>query len=183
MKKCKRCLLTKNEDCFHKRKAGKDGLNAWCKSCVKIDNDSRKGKYINREKEYRKAYSSKPEVKERNRQRYIKDKDKIRDRTNEYYWSIQGQISRYLKSSRKRNLTWELNQSELETFYESICTYCGESYKGLGIDRVDNNIGYIISNCVPCCSTCNFMKRALSKNEFILKIQKIWENIEKWRGI
>ena len=45
-----------------------------------------------------------------------------------------------------------------------------------GIDRVSNNIGYIESNCVPCCETCNFMKGTRELNEFLAQIEKIFKN-------
>lgn len=183
MKTCTRCKQTKDYIEFNKRKTGKDGLNAWCKSCVKIDNQSRKGRYKEREKEYRKTYSQKPDVKERRKQQYQRDKEQIRLRTQEHYWSLNGQINQYIKSAKKRNLNWDLTQEDCKKYYNTNCTYCGEYYKGLGIDRVDNNIGYDFENSVPCCFICNTMKRTLSKEEFILKIQKIWENIENWREI
>lgn len=43
-----------------------------------------------------------------------------------------------------------------------------------GIDRVDNSVGYVLSNCVPCCSTCNRMKGTMSSEEFKEKIKLIY---------
>lgn len=44
-----------------------------------------------------------------------------------------------------------------------------------GIDRVDSDIsiGYTISNCVPCCTTCNKMKNNYDKDHFLSHIKKI----------
>ncbi len=42
-----------------------------------------------------------------------------------------------------------------------------------GIDRINNNKGYIIENCVPCCKRCNLMKSVLSEKEFYAHIEKI----------
>lgn len=36
-----------------------------------------------------------------------------------------------------------------------------------GIDRIDSNKGYDISNCVPCCSQCNYSKLDYTEEEFI----------------
>jgi hypothetical protein len=63
------------------------------------------------------------------------------------------------------------------------CTYCGRppsreyltkyrdgsSYSMYvsGIDRINNELGYISGNIVPCCSKCNFMKLDLTLDEFI----------------
>jgi hypothetical protein len=35
------------------------------------------------------------------------------------------------------------------------------------IDRVDNSLGYVIGNCVPCCKLCNSMKSNLPKKTFL----------------
>lgn len=42
-----------------------------------------------------------------------------------------------------------------------------------GIDRVDNSVGYTIENCVPCCTSCNFMKGKMTKDDFIEKVSQI----------
>lgn len=36
-----------------------------------------------------------------------------------------------------------------------------------GIDRKDNNLGYVLSNCVPACEMCNFAKRDIPYEEFM----------------
>jgi hypothetical protein len=42
-----------------------------------------------------------------------------------------------------------------------------------GIDRVDNSKGYIIENCVSCCSLCNAMKKDNTKDVFLDHVEKI----------
>lgn len=42
-----------------------------------------------------------------------------------------------------------------------------------GIDRVDNNVGYTIDNCVPCCSICNRMKGDMSTDDFLAHVKRI----------
>ncbi len=37
-----------------------------------------------------------------------------------------------------------------------------------GLDRSDNSSGYSVINCTSCCQLCNFIKRTLNKNEFLL---------------
>ncbi len=44
-----------------------------------------------------------------------------------------------------------------------------------GIDRVDNLTGYTAENSIACCTVCNSMKSALSKNEFLIHIKRITE--------
>lgn len=42
-----------------------------------------------------------------------------------------------------------------------------------GVDRVDNKIGYLEDNCVPCCRTCNYMKKNMDIASFIRKCTEI----------
>ncbi len=51
-----------------------------------------------------------------------------------------------------------------------------------GVDRYDNNKGYIISNCVPCCTLCNYMKSALDYKQFHDHVNKIKFNISRRDG-
>lgn len=44
---------------------------------------------------------------------------------------------------------------------------------GNGIDRIDNRRGYTVENCVPCCSTCNMMKKTLTEEQFLNHIKQI----------
>ena len=47
-----------------------------------------------------------------------------------------------------------------------------------GIDRIDNNQGYTLINCAPCCKLCNFSKRELSIDDW-----KAWlKQICKYQG-
>lgn len=47
-----------------------------------------------------------------------------------------------------------------------------------GIDRVDNNKGYTLNNCVPCCKTCNQAKHRLSQEYFIEWVEKIYKHLK-----
>lgn len=42
-----------------------------------------------------------------------------------------------------------------------------------GVDRLDSSLGYIASNCVPCCGRCNKMKLDSSLEVFLGHIAKI----------
>lgn len=42
-----------------------------------------------------------------------------------------------------------------------------------GIDRVDNNKGYTLENCVTCCGQCNTSKLNYSQEEFLHWIERI----------
>jgi hypothetical protein len=40
-----------------------------------------------------------------------------------------------------------------------------DNEKLTGIDRVDNSIGYVTSNIVPCCQICNMMNTRYHQNK------------------
>ena len=97
------------------------------------------------------------------------------------------------KNARIRELYWAISDEFALDLMCQPCFYCGSlpeihnnyritnsikcSFRYNGIDRVDNSKGYILDNVVPCCSDCNYMKRAMSISEFkdrIAKIYKYW---------
>lgn len=96
----------------------------------------------------------------------------------------------YKRQAMLRNLEFLLDISEFEILTKKICFYCGEEpsqihpkvkrqhnghYVYNGIDRKDSSVGYVLSNCVPCCGTCNFMKKQSSVERFLEICAKIVE--------
>jgi hypothetical protein len=47
-----------------------------------------------------------------------------------------------------------------------------------GVDRTDSAVGYVSSNCVPCCQLCNLSKRSLTAGEFIRHCQRVVEHVK-----
>lgn len=85
-----------------------------------------------------------------------------------------------------RGYTWELTKEKAHELFKSNCFWCGTEPKQKiqssrntvpyiynGIDRLDNNFGYELKNCVSCCSKCNEMKSDRTINEFLDLIHKI----------
>ncbi|QQV88753.1 hypothetical protein Liucustia_53 [Acinetobacter phage Liucustia] len=93
-------------------------------------------------------------------------------------------IATYRKSAKDRSHDFKLSDSEFKDLISGDCFYCNtppEQYQRKfpellynGIDRVENDIGYVYSNCVSCCSICNRMKGALPQKDFLDHINKIW---------
>ena len=94
----------------------------------------------------------------------------------------------YKKRAEKSNLKFEIKLEEFKKIIFQPCVYCGEIESNTtkrkmmdrtiklnhnGIDRVDNDKGYILENCVSCCKICNLMKRDLSYNQWMEKMKKI----------
>jgi len=56
------------------------------------------------------------------------------------------------------NREMSLSLQECENYWNSGCIYCSKiltNETGCGLDRLDNNEGYIKTNVVPCCGKCN----------------------------
>ena len=78
----------------------------------------------------------------------------------------------YQYKSAQRELTFRLTFEEFRKLVNAPCFYCGET-PAMGVDRVDNRIGYLTSNVVAACVECNFMKRAMLRHKFLYRAQKI----------
>ena len=92
----------------------------------------------------------------------------------------------YRRSAKVRKLEFNLTKELFRKLITSNCYYCGGdpvyvSYQpGLnggfaynGLDRMNNNIGYIESNVVTCCKICNRAKRNLTLDCFINWIKQL----------
>lgn len=90
----------------------------------------------------------------------------------------------YKNSSESKKFDFDLSLEDFEDIIFEKCVYCGyynESYFN-GIDRLDSNIGYINSNCVPCCILCNMIKNNMSVEMFLKKIEHILTNLKIING-
>jgi hypothetical protein len=64
----------------------------------------------------------------------------------------------YKHSAKDRNIKFDLSFEDMMKFWQKPCHYCGCQMRGIGLDRVDNKIGYVITNLLPCCGYCNYIK-------------------------
>lgn len=84
--------------------------------------------------------------------------------------------NQYNTSAKTRGYPFELTYEEFIDIFHSPCNYCGKQ-KARGIDRIENDKGYIKDNSTPCCAICNKMKWKYSKIEFKEHIKKIYKHI------
>ena len=93
----------------------------------------------------------------------------------------------YNKNAINRGLLFPITKEEFREITQKNCHYCGlppsnyfkynfmyGGYTYNGIDRVDNSVGYVNDNIVPCCKWCNQMKLAYTKEEFLSHISRIY---------
>lgn len=82
------------------------------------------------------------------------------------YW-LPYQIKTIKALAKQRGKSWQLSNLETANLLLNKCTYCTRYFpQKMGIDRVDNSLGYLINNCVTCCWECNNAKRTKSVQEF-----------------
>jgi len=98
--------------------------------------------------------------------------------------AFRGVFDTYRGNAQRANREFTLTADDAKALFGQNCHYCGRSpqttrkakryhlsgFTYNGIDRVDNSKGYIVSNCVSCCSICNRMKFNLSASDFLAYI-------------
>lgn len=108
-------------------------------------------------------------------QKYTRNnKEKVASYGKRFDQTFEG---KYRLLKHRHDKRWKENVIEFQAFklLASInCSYCGE-YTNKGIDRVENDKGYTKQNSAPCCKICNYMKRTMTKEEFLEHIEKIYK--------
>lgn len=109
-------------------------------------------------------------------QRVYKDEirhEHLKSLHRKYITQKNSRFTRYKSQAKIRNLSFNLTFEQFIEFWNKPCFYCGTHIEGIGLDRLDNNIGYELNNCVPCCLMCNIMKNNQSQKDFINKCKII----------
>lgn len=134
MKTCFTCKENKNDDAFYFDNRNKK-LFATCRSCQNA----------------------------RRKERYQQNLELTRNKLNSYRQTSNGKYGRLKEDVRKRCITLTISKELFIHLTSLPCYYCdnklGTKVKyGVGLDRLDNNLGYEENNVVPCCSFCNIVK-------------------------
>lgn len=95
--------------------------------------------------------------------------------------------NRIRKQAASRGYEFSITDEYVNELFQGNCYFCGSepksqvwythdsvTYKYNGIDRLNNDVGYIYGNVVSCCANCNFAKRMLNEDEFLDLIEKIY---------
>ena len=137
-KRCSKCGRILPLSDFYRDKQTKDGLDYWCKACIKA----------------------------KNAQHYQSNKDAIAQKHAEYCdpqknpmgWA-RIKVGVYRQMDRERGFD-DSNTITAEWFVQNImykpCAHCGLRQVGaIGVNRLDNTKGHTIDNVEPCCLKCN----------------------------
>jgi len=130
---------------FYKSKYGADGRHSTCIAC---NNKLTKA--------YKRA-----------------NKEKISVQRKTHRQTLFGKFQAYKEKAQARGFDFDISFDGFQFFWQKPCSYCGSKIETVGIDRVDNNKGYDINNCVPCCEVCNKMKWKNSKDFWLEHVKKI----------
>ena len=91
--------------------------------------------------------------------------------------NLNVRYSSIYQQSILKGISWadEMTKQVCYDMIQNPCFYCGQLNQERlnGIDRMDSNKGYSLSNCVPCCKTCNFIKKSLDACTFIHRCEHI----------
>jgi hypothetical protein len=123
---------------------------------------------------------------------------KLKPRIENKTTIIKVLFNSYRRNARNCRREFALTFNQFKELVNSPCIYCGtidikrqnrgDRRAGInkefytkeevnGIDRIDNEKGYVEGNVAPCCKACNFMKRDLNKEEWLSQIKHIYEHI------
>ncbi len=141
---CK-CIFPLDFHNFHRSKNRKFGFEYKCKGCEKkravIKNIKRRGT-----QRFKKLTREQKENKYAHYRAYYK--------TN--IGRAKALAYSYKKIDRDKgmdnDITWEFI---IKDIFDKECFYCRSKEDLLGCDRLDNSIGHVMSNVVPCCRICN----------------------------
>ena len=145
-------------------------------------------------KAYQLEYRKRPEVVARHA-RYLEERKKNgeykayqlkRQQTQEYKKSLakwaqspKGRYSVYKRGAKKRGLPFELTMEQFMMFWNKPCRYCGKKIDGIGIDRMENDKGYVIGNVTACCTEHNIAKQDMDEHQFIASCQAVVDHCKK----
>jgi hypothetical protein len=88
--------------------------------------------------------------------------------------ALYKRLSDYRRDRRKKG--WQLTNDQAFSLFMRACHYCGSPANPLkphGIDRVLNDLPYILGNTMTCCRICNRAKGNMTTVEFVNWIKQV----------
>jgi hypothetical protein len=136
-------------------------------------------------------------------QQRLKTVTTMRQRCGNCYLLPRGQtgfnklLGIYRRNSAKQDRPFRLSVEQFKALTSAPCFYCGfpptklcirmnkngtpgpewGRYAYNGIDRIDNDAGYVEGNCIPCCELCNRAKNSLGFDLFSRHLRAVYARI------
>ena len=112
---------------------------------------------------YKKKWRVKHSVRTKAREKVLRaaNPDRWKKQCKKYKYSTNGRYHYMLKDAPRRNLECNLLYEEYAALITQPCYYCEEPLPAsccTGLDRIDNKLGYIRGNVLPCCGDCNIIR-------------------------
>ena len=96
--------------------------------------------------------------------------------------------SKYRRKAIKRGYDFLISLELFTSLIRSNCHYCGSlpmnsfeydrDFLYNGVDRVDNDLGYVDGNVVTCCKWCNQAKSTMSYAQFVDYISRVYNHLK-----
>lgn len=90
-------------------------------------------------------------------------------------------LGAYRLTDRKRGLQCDITIDQFRELITNGCVYCGDTEK-VGLDRIDNSVGHIISNVVPCCYSCNTARNKNFTHQEMIIIGRAIKEVKESRN-
>lgn len=170
MKECRGCKITQDLVNFANHPGSKDGRRNYCNSCRNKQRKLSNGYKTSLEKHskfLKHKWATDPNYRQ-------KRKDYQKENLN----SLNFRFRSCKKSAKDRNISFQLSIMDFDNITKQVCFYCGrfsQNKNNSGIDRINNEIGYVLANCLPCCWICNTMKLDHDQAEFFESVKLIYE--------
>jgi len=80
-----------------------------------------------------------------------------------------------IRGARERGIPFALERGIAQNLMKRSCVYCGidAGARAHGLDRVNNELGYLLHNTVQSCWTCNRMKGSCAVHDFVVACVRI----------
>lgn len=100
-------------------------------------------------------------------------------------------FSRYRTSAQMKGKPFEMTIDQFESMSQGRCHYCDAPPSNVsralrssqipfvynGIDRLNNDLGYVAGNVVTCCGRCNKAKNDMSEEAFRQWIATVYAHL------
>lgn len=197
MKTCSKCKETKQAtaEFFGKASRTGDGLQAWCKKCMSVNDKKVKDKlrggpprnvwytYTHLDVVCRKCNETKKLSPENFRNgtkhngahirktcRMCDNKYTALRSRNHKETYVKARLRDYAKYDKSKGFFNSLSFAELILLVTEPCAYCGNSEEFNGVDRIDGSAGHTLDNVVPACKVCNIVRRDIFTHQIMLDV-------------